>query len=139
VASLWTYRPKYWYGVFMAHNSKLQSNSDAYTRFAVAMMQSNRSIYKDKAGFLKTARKWAKGVYKKHPGIMSTTYDEFVKARIWAVNNGMPKATVDWTNAFNKKRGKYKKGVPSYTDLINTGIADAALKRVGGPIGKSEK
>ncbi len=139
VASLWKYRPKYWYGVFMAHDSKLQSNSDAYTRFAVAMMQSNRSIYKDKAGFLKTARKWAKGVYKKHPGIMSTTYDKFVKARIWAVNNGMPKATVAWTNEFNKKRGKYKKGMPSYTDLIDTSIGDAALKRIGGPIGKSEK
>ncbi len=139
VASLWKYRPKYWYGVFMAANSKLQSNSDAYTRFAVAMIQSNRSIYKDKAGFLKTARKWAKGVYKKHPGIMSATYDEFVKERIWAVNNGMPKATVAWTNAFNKKRGKYKKGTPSYTDLIDTRIAADALKRVGGPIGKSEK
>ncbi|MBT5946456.1 MAG: hypothetical protein HOG94_02175, partial [Nitrospinaceae bacterium] len=96
-------------------------------------------IYKDKAGFLETADKWMKKVYKKHGGLLSQTYDTFVKARIWAVNNGMPKATVDWTNAFNKKRGKYKKGTPSYSDLIDTGIAADALKRVGGAIGKSEK
>ncbi len=139
VASLWTYRPKYMYGVFMAHQSKLSAKSDAYTRFAMSMIQSNRSIYKDKKGLLKSANKWMKGVYKKHPGLLSQTYDTFVKARIWAVNSGMPKATIDWTNEFNKKRGKYKKGVPSYTDLIDTSIAEAALKRVGGAISPSEK
>jgi ABC-type nitrate/sulfonate/bicarbonate transport system substrate-binding protein len=139
VASLWTYRPKYMYGVFMAHNSKLKANPDVYTRFAVAMMQSNRSIYKDKKGFLKTANKWMKGVYKKHPGLLSQTYDTFVKARIWSVNSGMPKATIKWTNGFNEKRGKYKKGVPSYTDLIDTSIAKAALKRIGGAVSPSEK
>ncbi|MBT3350450.1 MAG: ABC transporter substrate-binding protein [Nitrospinaceae bacterium] len=139
VASLWTYRPKYFYGAFMAHQDNLKAKRDAYVRFSVAMMQANRSIYKDKAGFLETADKWMKKVYKKHGGLLSQTYDTFVKARIWAVNNGMPKATVDWTNAFNKKRGKYKKGTPSYSDLIDTGIAADALKRVGGAIGKSEK
>ncbi len=134
VASLWTYRPKYMYGVFMAAGSKLQANSDVYTRFAVAMMQSNRSIYKDKKGLLKTADKWRTGVYKKHPGILSQTYDTFVKARIWAVNSGMPKASFAWTNDFNKKRGKYKKGAPSYTDLIDVSIAKDALKRIGGAV-----
>jgi ABC-type nitrate/sulfonate/bicarbonate transport system substrate-binding protein len=138
VASLWKYRPKYMYGVFMAHNSALQSRRDVYTRFAVAMMQSNRSIYKDKAGFLKTARKWAKGVYRKYPGIMSKTYDEFVKARIWSVNNGLPRASFKWTNEFNAKRGKYKKGIPTYEELIDTDLAKAALKRIGGSGGRNE-
>ncbi|MFQ5962068.1 MAG: ABC transporter substrate-binding protein, partial [Candidatus Methylomirabilales bacterium] len=73
LASLWHSRPKYFYGVFIAPESKLKGQRDAYVRFAVAMMQSNRSIYKDKAGFLESARKWAKPVYKKHPGIMSKT------------------------------------------------------------------
>jgi len=138
VASLWTYRPKYMYGVFMARNTALQSKRDVYTRFAVAMMQSNRSIYKDKASFLKTARKWAKGVYKKHPGIMSKTYDEFVKARIWSVNNGMPRSSIKWTNEFNAKRGKYKKGIPTYEQLIDTGLAKAALDKIGGATGRNE-
>jgi ABC-type nitrate/sulfonate/bicarbonate transport system substrate-binding protein len=134
VASLWTYRPKYFYGAFIAPESKLKSNRDVYVRFAAAMMQSNRSVYKDKAGFIKTANKWMKGVYKKHPGLLEKTYDDFVKARIWAVNNGMPRDTVAWTNDFNKKRGKYKGGVPSYGKLIDESIAKDALKKVGGAI-----
>ncbi len=138
LASLWKARPKYFYGVFMAPEGKLNANRDAYVRFAAAMIQSNRSIYKDKEGFLKSARKWAKGVYKKHPGIMTQTYDTFVKARIWSVNSGMPRSTVAWTNEFNRKRGKYKKGVPSYETLIDVGIAKDALAKVGGAINPGE-
>ena len=123
LANLWRSRPKYFYGVFIAHNSKLKSNRDVYVRFAVSMMQSNRAIYKDKAGFLKTADKWAKGVYKKHPGIVSDTYDIFVKDRIWSVNNGMPRASVKWTNEINTSLTKYKGDAPSYGDLIDQGIA----------------
>jgi ABC-type nitrate/sulfonate/bicarbonate transport system substrate-binding protein len=138
LANLWRSRPKYFYGVFIAHNSKLKSNRDVYVRFAVSMMQSNRAIYKDKAGFLKTADKWAKGVYKKHPGIVSNTYDIFVKDRIWSVNNGMPRATVKWTNEFNTSLKKYKGAAPSYGDLIDQGIAKDALAKAG-EVSPSEK
>ncbi len=131
LANLWRSRPKYFYGVFIAHNSKLKSNRDVYVRFAVAMMQSNRALYKDKAGFLKTADKWAKKVYKKHGDITSKTYDIFVKDRIWSVNNGMPKATVKWTNEFNTSLKKYKGAAPSYEDLIDQGIAKDALAKAG--------
>ena len=138
LANLWRSRPKYFYGVFIAHNSKLKSNRDVYVRFAVSMMQSNRAIYKDKAGFLKTADKWAKGVYKKHPGIVSNTYDIFVKDRIWSVNNGMPRASVKWTNEFNTSLKKYKGAAPSYGDLIDQGIAKDALAKAG-EVSPSEK
>ncbi|MFQ5656664.1 MAG: ABC transporter substrate-binding protein [Candidatus Methylomirabilales bacterium] len=131
LANLWRSRPGYLYAVFVAPESKLKSNRDAYVRFAVAMMQSNRAIYKDKAGFLKTARKWAKPVYKKHPDIMSKTYDIFVKDRIWSVNNGLPKATIKWTNEFNVSLKKYKGAAPSYGDLIDQGIAKDALAKAG--------
>ncbi len=138
LANLWRSRPKYFYGVFIAFETKLKDRRDAYVRFAVSMMQSNRAIYKDKAGFLKTADKWAKGVYKKHPGIVSNTYDIFVKDRIWSVNNGMPRATVKWTNEFNTSLKKYKGAAPSYGDLIDQGIAKDALAKAG-KVSPSEK
>ncbi len=98
LADLWKARPHYFYGVFIAPDSKLQSKRDVYVRFAAAMMQSTRAVYQDKAGYLETARKWIKPIYQEHPDLMSNTYDTFVQERIWSVNNGLPKAWIDWTN-----------------------------------------
>jgi ABC-type nitrate/sulfonate/bicarbonate transport system substrate-binding protein len=138
LANLWRSRPRYLYAAFVAPESKLKSRRDAYVRFAVAMMQSNRAIYKDKAGFTESAAKWSKKVYKKHADITSNTYDIFVKDRIWSVNNGMPKATVKWTNEFNTGLKKYKGAAPSYGDLIDRGIAKDALAKAG-EVSPSEK
>ncbi len=60
LANLWRSRPKYFYGVFIASETKLKDRRDAFVRFAVAMMQANRAIYKDKAGFTESAGKWSK-------------------------------------------------------------------------------
>ncbi len=138
LANLWRSRPKYFYGVFVAPETKLMGNRDAYVRFAVAMMQSTRAIYKDKAGFTESVAKWSKPVYMKHADITSKTYDIFVKDRIWAVNNGIPKATVKWTNEFNVGLKKYKGAAPSYRDLIDQGIAKDALAKAG-EVAPSEK
>lgn len=138
IADLWKTRPNYFYGTFLAPETKLSSNSDVYVRFAVAMMESNRAIYKDKAGFLKTAKKWIKPIYQKHPDIMSKTYDIFVAEKIWSVNSGLPKKWVDWTNNFNKELKKYKGDSPSFDTLVAVDIANAALKKAG-EVSPSEK
>lgn len=131
VADLWKIRPNYFYGVFIAPDAKLKSNPDAYVRFAVAMMESNRKIYKDKPGYLASAVKWIKPVYQEYPNLISKTYDIFVEERIWSVNNGMPRKTIEWTNDFNTKLKKYKGAAPSYDDLIDSRVAKAALKKAG--------
>lgn len=131
IADLWKVQPHYLYGAFIAPADKLKSNQDVYVRFAVAMMESNRAIYKDKAGYLATAVKWVKPVYKNHPNIMSKTYDIFVEEKIWSVNNGLPKAWIDWTNDFNTKLNKYKGPAPSYDTLVDSEVAKAALGKVG--------
>ena len=94
---LWKAMPNFFYGAFIAPSSKINSNKDAYVRFAMAMMQSTRSIYKDKAGYIKSANKWVRPTYKKNPEIMSKTYDIFVAEKFWGVNNGIPKASVSFT------------------------------------------
>lgn len=131
LVDLWKARPKYLYGVFIAPASKLKNRWDAYVRFAVAMMQSTRAIYQDREGYLETARKWIKPIYQKYPDIMSKTYDTFVREQIWAVNNGLPKAGVEWTNQFNASLKKYKGPSPSYSDLIEVDIAKEALSSAG--------
>lgn len=131
VADLWKVRPHYFYGAFIAPATKLKSNADTYVRFAAAMMESNRAIYKDKAGFLASAIKWIKPVYQKHPNLMGRTYDIFVAEKMWSVNNGLPKKWIDWTNDFNTQLKKYKGAAPSYDKLVDSSIAEAALKKVG--------
>lgn len=131
IADLWKTQPYYLYAAFIAPEAKLKSNSDIYVRFAAAMMESNRAAYTNKAGYLASAIKWLKPVYQKHPDIMSKTYDIFIAEKIWSVNNGMPKKTIDWTNDFNTKLKKYKGAAPSYEVLVDSNVADAALKKVG--------
>ena len=131
LASLWKVRPHQFFGAFMARSSQIGKNKDAYVRFSVAMMQATRSIYKDKSGFLKTAKKWLRPVYKKNFEVVSKTYDYFVKERIWAVNNGMPKKTIEWTAQFLKKLKKIKTAIPPTDSFIATDVGRTALSKVG--------
>ncbi len=131
LANLWEVRPHQFFGAFIAPSRQLEKKKGVYIRFAVSMMQSTRSIYKDRAGFLKTAQKWLRPVYKKNFEVVEKTYDFFVKERIWAVNNGLPKKTVEWTSQFLKKLNKIKGAVPPPDTFVATGVAKAALSQVG--------
>ncbi len=138
LASLWKVQPHHFYNAFMAPSSLINKNKDTYIRFAVAMMQANRSIYKDRSGFLKTAKKWLRPVYKKNFEVVEKTYDYFVKERIWAVNNGMPKKSIEWTSRFLKNLKKIKTAIPSPDFFIATDITRAALSKAG-EVSPSEK
>ncbi len=128
---LWKAMPNFFYGAFIAPSSKIKANKSAYVRFAMAMMQSTRSIYKDKAGYIKSATKWVRPVYKKNPDVMSKTYDIFVKERIWGVNNGIPANSISFTANYMKRLGKIKGDIPSYEDIVDTSVTKAALSRAG--------
>ena len=54
-----------------------------------------------------------------------------MKERIWAVNSGMPNKTIEWTGQFLKKLGKIKKTLPPPATFVATGVAKAALAKVG--------
>ncbi len=138
IADLWKIQPHYLYAAFVAPDAKLKSNPDVYARFAAAMMESTRAAYKDKPGYLATTVKWIKPVYKEHPNIMSKTFDIFVEEKMWSVNNGLPRKTIEWTNNFNAKLKKYKGAAPSYDDLVDSNVARAALAKMG-EVSPSEK
>lgn len=131
LGNIWTLMPDYLYAAFIAPEAKLESKRDVYVRFAAAMMQSNRAIYEDKKGYLEVARKWIGPAYAKHPDVVDKTYDVFVKERIWSVNAGLPKASVEWTNTFNVKLKRYKGAPPTYDQLVDTRIGKEALAKVG--------
>lgn len=131
LGDIWKLMPHYLYAAFIAPEAKLESRRDVYVRFAAAMMQSTRAIYEDKAGYVDVARKWIGPTYEKHPDVVAKTYDTFVKERIWSVNNGLPRASVEWTSHFNAKRSKSKGGPPSYEQLVDARIGQEALATVG--------
>jgi hypothetical protein len=43
----------------------------------------------------------------------------------------MPKKTIEWTGQFLKKLGKIKKALPPPASFVATGVAKAALAKVG--------
>ncbi|MBT3350454.1 MAG: ABC transporter substrate-binding protein [Nitrospinaceae bacterium] len=131
LGSLWKLRPHQFYNAFMARSSQINKNKDAYVRFAVAMMQANRSIYKDKKGFLESAKKWLRPVYKKNFEVVGKTYDYFVKERIWAVNSGMPKKSIEWTAKFLKNLKKIKSAIPPADSFIAKDVVKATIGKVG--------
>ncbi len=131
LGDIWKLMPNYLYGAFIAPEGKLKSNRDAYVRFTVAMIQANRAIYKDKKGYLESAKKWIGPLYEGHDDIIEKTYDTFIKERLWSVNGGLPKSSVDWTNSFNAKLKKYKGDPPTYEQLVDAGIVKEALAKVG--------
>ncbi|MGH7313958.1 MAG: ABC transporter substrate-binding protein [Candidatus Rokuibacteriota bacterium] len=131
LGDIWKVMPDYLYGVFIAPEAKLESRRGAYVRFAAAMMESNRAVYTDKPGYMKVAKKWIGPAYEEHPDIVDKTYEVFVKERIWAVNGGLPKASVEWTNNFNAKLKKYRGVPPTYEQLVDERIGKEALAKVG--------
>ncbi|HET9491762.1 MAG TPA: ABC transporter substrate-binding protein [Methylomirabilota bacterium] len=131
LGDIWKLMPDYLYGAFVAPEAKLESRRDAYVRFTAAMMESNRAVYKDKAGYLEVAKKWIGPVYAEHPDIVDRTYETFVKERIWSVNGGLPKSSVEWTNTFNAKLKKYRGVPPTYEQLVDLRIGKEALAKVG--------
>ncbi len=131
LGDIWKLMPDYLYAVFAAPEAKLESRRDVYVRFAASMMQSTRAIYDDKPGYLDVAKKWIGPAYSEHPDIVDRTYGVFVKDRIWSVNSGLPRASVEWTNNFNVKLQRYKGVPPTYEQLVDARIGKEALGRVG--------
>lgn len=131
LGDVWKLMPDYLYAAFIAPEARLESRRDAYVRFTAAMIQSNRAIYEDRKGYLDVARKWIGPAYEQHPDIIEKTYDVFVKERIWSVNSGLPRASVEWTNNFNAKLNRYKGAPPTYDQLIDTRIGKEAVAKVG--------
>jgi ABC-type nitrate/sulfonate/bicarbonate transport system substrate-binding protein len=131
LANIWKLMPDYLYAAFIGPEAKLESRRDVYVRFTAAMIQSNRAIYEDKKGYLEVARKWIGPAYEKHPDVVERTYDVFVKERIWSVNSGLPRVSVEWTNNFNAKLNRYKGAPPTYEQLVDVRIGQEALAKVG--------
>lgn len=131
LGDIWKLMPDYLYAAFVAPEAKLESRRDAYVRFTAAMIQSNRAIYEDRKGYLEVAKKWIGPAYEQHADIMERTYDVFVKERIWSVNSGLPRASVEWTNNFNAKLNRYRGTPPTYDQLVDARIGQEALAKVG--------
>ncbi|MGH7307561.1 MAG: ABC transporter substrate-binding protein [Candidatus Rokuibacteriota bacterium] len=131
LGDIWKLMPDYLYAAFVAPEAKLENRRDAYVRFTAALIQATRAIYEDRKGCLDVAKKWIGPAYEQHPDIIEKTYAVFVKERIWSVNSGLPRASVEWTNNFNTKLNRYKGAPPTYDQLVDARIGTEALATAG--------
>ncbi len=128
---IWRAQPHYLYGAFPAHEDKLKEKREAYVKLVRAMIKANRFAYRNKEKTLDIAEK-----YTKIPRwALEKAYDVFIEERIWTVNAGLPRKSVEWTNDLNEKMKQYDGPKPSADRLADSTVAQDAVKSLGGPLG----
>ncbi len=128
---IWRAQPHYLYGAFPAHEDKLKERRAAYVKLLRALIKANRFAYTNKEKTLDIAEK-----YTKQPRwALEKAYDVFIEEKIWTVNAGLPRQTVEWTNDLNQKMGQYDGPKPAVDKLADFSVAQEAVKSLGGPLG----
>ncbi|MFQ5914822.1 MAG: ABC transporter substrate-binding protein [Nitrospinota bacterium] len=130
LARIWKTQPHYFYAAFAAPASKVSSMRDAYVKATRAMIKATRFMYQHKAKAVDIAVKYVRGGEKARKNV-SRTYDIITGEKIWSVNVGLPRKTLDWTNDLNVKFKRYKGGKPNVEKLVDFSIGRDALKPLG--------
>ena len=89
----WELEPNQLFNVFVAQEKKLAAEPAKYQALIRALAKANRFMYANKAKTVDIAVK-----YTKLPrGVAEQAYDELVKGKVWAQNDGLPRAKVEYT------------------------------------------
>ena len=110
-------------------DTQVQARRQDFVNFTAALIETNRWIYKNKDEFLKLAAT----VTNNQIEYLSGAYDIYTQRCMWAVNTGIVKEKVEWTNENSLKLGEIVAGkAPKFEDFYDLTIANEALKLAGG-------
>lgn len=131
VANLWDVIPQWWYSAYMVSEAQLKDPEErkALVGFETAVIKAQRFIYQNRDETIAIATKYT-GMDKE---AVSKAYDDLVKGGIWAVNDGIAKDMVQYTIDKQVEIGTIDKNKkPNYESVVDTSIAEEALKKLGG-------
>jgi len=128
IARLWEITPTQLYVAFAAKESTIAAKRKALVALVKAHIRASRMMYSDRDKVLP--------VIVKHTGldrgIAAKAYDVLVQSCIWDVNNGLTRERIAATTGQMVKVGNIDKDkAPSYEDVVDSSIADEALKALG--------
>lgn len=129
LVNLWETVPDWHYAGYAAPQKILDDKRDEMVAFTAANIKAN-AFMRDTANkekVLDTAEK----VTELDRDILSTTYDTFIKDKMWPTDNGYPKKMVNYTIDQQVELGTLDEGEkPSYDDLVDGTIFTDAKKLV---------
>jgi ABC-type nitrate/sulfonate/bicarbonate transport system substrate-binding protein len=122
----WELEPNQLFNVFVAQDKKLAAEPAKYQALIRALAKANRFMYSNKARTVEIAMKYAK----LPRDVAEPAYDELVKGKVWAQNDGLPRPKVEYTIDRMVKVGSIKpEDRPKHEDYVAVSIVEEAMKR----------
>ncbi len=107
----------------------IERDHDLMVDAVAAMIEANRTIYKDEAKVVPIIMK-ATGRPK---DAVEYAWKQLTDHCVWSVNTGYDAKRTEWTVNHDFEVGYIKKK-PPVKDVFDPGIANEAVKKLGGPI-----
>jgi NitT/TauT family transport system substrate-binding protein len=121
----WELEPNQLFNVFVAQEKKLAADPAKYQALVRALAKANRFMYSNKARTVEIAMKYAK----LPRNVAEPAYDELVKGKVWAQNDGLPRPKVEYTIDRMVKVGSIKsEDRPKHEDYVAVSILEGAMK-----------
>jgi ABC-type nitrate/sulfonate/bicarbonate transport system substrate-binding protein len=126
LVKFWELDPNQLFLIAVAPEKKLAAEPAKYQALVRALVKANRFIYSNKARTAEIAVKYAKIPR----DVVEQAYDELVKGKVWAQNDGLPREKVEYTVDRMVKVGNIKaEERPKYEDVVAVSIVEEAMKR----------
>jgi len=127
LVKFWELEPNQLFLVVVAPEKKLAAEPAKYQALVRALAKANRFMYANKARTVEIAVKHAKIPR----DIVEPAYDELVKGKVWAQNDGLPRQKVEYTIDRMVQLGSIKpEERPKHEDFVAVSIVEEAMKRL---------
>jgi NitT/TauT family transport system substrate-binding protein len=127
LVKFWELEPNQLFLVVVAPEKKLAAEPAKYQALVRALAKANRFMYTNKGRTVEIAAK-----YTQVPrDIVEEAYEEFVRGRVWAQNDGLPREKVEYTIKRMVQVGNIKaEEQPRYEDYVAVSLVQEALRGV---------
>jgi NitT/TauT family transport system substrate-binding protein len=127
LVKFWELEPNQLFLTMVAQEKKLAAEPAKYQALVRALAKANRFMYANKARTVEIAAKYAK----LPRDVAEPAYDELVKGKVWAQNDGLPRAKVEYTIDRMVQVGSIKsEDRPKHEDYVAVSILEEAMKRL---------
>ena len=125
LVKFWELEPNQLFLVVVAQEKKLAAEPAKYQSLVRALAKANRFMYASKARTVEIAMKYCQIPR----DVAEQAYDELVKGKVWAQNDGLPREKVEYTTNRMVQVGNLKpEERPRYEDYVAVSIVSEALK-----------
>jgi ABC-type nitrate/sulfonate/bicarbonate transport system substrate-binding protein len=125
LVKFWELEPNQLFLVVVAQEKKIAENPAKFAAIARALAKANRFMYANKARTVEIGTKYAQIPR----DVAEQAYDELVGGKVWAQNDGLPRAKVEYTINRMVQVGNIKpEERPKYEDYVAVSVVEEAMK-----------